>query len=59
MDALIRKYRPADEETVVALSVRAWAPVFASVEQSLGREMFARLHGNWEQYQESGLRRSC
>lgn len=56
MDAPIRMYRPADEEAVVALSIRAWAPVFASMEQVLGREMSARLHGNWQQYQESAAR---
>lgn len=35
----IREYRTADEDTVAALSIRAWAPVFASLEQVLGSEM--------------------
>jgi hypothetical protein len=38
---------PRDEEPVVALSLRAWAPVFSSMEQVLGREIFVRLHGDW------------
>jgi GNAT superfamily N-acetyltransferase len=56
MDALIREYRPEDTESVVELSLRAWAPVFASVEQVLGGEIFVRLHGEWRQYQEREVR---
>lgn len=56
VDVQIREYRPADEEAVVALSIRAWAPVFASLEQVLGSEMCARLHGDWERYQENAVR---
>lgn len=52
----IREYRTADEDSVAALSIRAWAPVFASLEQVLGSEMCARLHGDWERYQESAVR---
>ena len=47
MDAVIREYRPQDEEPVVELSLRAWAPVFASLERTLGDEVFARLHADW------------
>jgi hypothetical protein len=57
VNALIREYRPSDEEPVVELSLRAWAPVFASLEQTLGREIFVRLHGDWSQYQASPVRR--
>jgi GNAT superfamily N-acetyltransferase len=57
VNALIREYRPSDEEPVVELSLRAWAPVFASLEQTLGREIFVRLHGDWSQYQASAVRR--
>ena len=52
----IRNYTPSDEEAVVALSLRAWAPVFASLEQALGRDLFARLHPDWRQDQESAVR---
>ena len=51
-DPRIRDYQAADGEAVVALSLRAWAPVFASMEQVLGHEIFARLHGDdWRDYQ--------
>jgi GNAT superfamily N-acetyltransferase len=51
MDERIREYRPSDAEPVVALSLRAWAPVFGSMEQVVGLEIFARLHGDWRIYQ--------
>ena len=56
MDSAIRLYRPEDESAVVALSVRAWRPVFASMEAILGREIFFRLHGDWRDYQEQAVR---
>jgi ribosomal protein S18 acetylase RimI-like enzyme len=56
MGARIRDYGPLDEEPVVELSLRAWAPVFSSLEQALGREIFVRLHGDWRQDQEQAVR---
>jgi GNAT superfamily N-acetyltransferase len=56
MDERIRDYGPLDEEPVVALWLRAWAPVFSSMEQVLGREIFVRLYGDWRQYQEKDVR---
>ena len=52
----IREYRPADAQAVVDLSLRAWTPVFDSLERILGRELFARLHGDWRGYQETAVR---
>jgi GNAT superfamily N-acetyltransferase len=54
---LIREYRPADSGAVAGLAIRAWAPVFASLERVLGREMFVRLHGSsWEDFQREAVR---
>jgi ribosomal protein S18 acetylase RimI-like enzyme len=36
---------------VVDLSLRAWAPVFASLEHVLGSEIFRRLHPDWREDQ--------
>jgi len=47
MKAVIREYEPSDEEPVVRLSLRAWEPVFAAVEQMLGPKLFVRLRGDW------------
>jgi ribosomal protein S18 acetylase RimI-like enzyme len=36
---------------VVDLSLRAWTPVFASLERLLGSEIFRRLHPDWREDQ--------
>ncbi|MBO0728353.1 MAG: GNAT family N-acetyltransferase [Acidimicrobiaceae bacterium] len=58
MNPGIRLYRPADEKAVVDLSLRAWQPVFASMEAILGSEIFRRLHGDWRDYQEQSVRQT-
>lgn len=53
----LRPYVSADEDPVVALSLRAWAPVFASVENVLGSELNALLHGeDWRPFQAGAVR---
>ena len=53
----LRSYRPADEEPVVALSLRAWAPVFASVANVLGSQLNGLLHGaDWRPFQAEAVR---
>lgn len=52
----LREYRPADEETVVALSLRAWEPVFDALEEALGPELFLRLRGDWRAGHASDVR---
>ncbi|MGD0811701.1 MAG: GNAT family N-acetyltransferase [Acidimicrobiales bacterium] len=57
MDIDIREYCQADEEAVVRLSLRAWAPVFASMEEVLGTEISTRLNGaDWRDYQAKSVR---
>jgi ribosomal protein S18 acetylase RimI-like enzyme len=56
MDQKIRPYEGADEERVVALSLRAWAPVFASLEDVLGHQLFTLLHRDWRQFQAKAVR---
>lgn len=53
----IRDCVAADHDTIVALGLRAWEPVFASVEAVLGEELAARLHGeDWREYQAASVR---
>jgi hypothetical protein len=47
MKANIPGVRASDEEPVVGLSLRAWEPVFAAMEEMLGPELFVRLRGDW------------
>jgi GNAT superfamily N-acetyltransferase len=53
VDPTIRRYRASDRDAVVALALRAWTPVFASMRQILGDEIDSRLHGeDWRVYQQ-------
>src|SRR5215211_6920701 len=57
MDASIREYRPADQTDVLDLSLRAWGPIFASMEYVLGRVIYTRLHGHdWRAYQSNSVK---
>jgi ribosomal protein S18 acetylase RimI-like enzyme len=52
MELTVREYRPADMQAVVDLSLRAWAPVFASMRAAVGDEIDGLLHGDdWRRYQ--------
>jgi ribosomal protein S18 acetylase RimI-like enzyme len=48
---LIRPFEDRDAEAVVDLSLRAWAPVFESLERVLGSEIFRRMHPDWREEQ--------
>ncbi len=55
----IRPYDDRDAEAVVDLSLRAWAPVFASLERVLGSEIFTRLHPDWRADQRRTVEDVC
>jgi GNAT superfamily N-acetyltransferase len=55
----IREFRQGDLETVVEFSLRAWAPVFASVRDVMGDDIFLRLHPDWKVDQDQVVRSSC
>ena len=44
---------------VVDLSLRAWAPVFESLEQALGSEIFGRMHPDWREDQRRAVEDVC
>jgi GNAT superfamily N-acetyltransferase len=53
----IRDSRLRDHDEIVELSLRAWAPVFASVGELLGEELDSLLHGpDWREYQARDVR---
>ena len=54
-----REFRESDLEIVVDLSLRAWAPVFASVREVMGDDIFLRLHPDWRAGQAEAVRSSC
>lgn len=47
----IRPYEQRDRAAVLDLSIRAWEPVFASLEEVLGTRLFRLLHPDWRQDQ--------
>jgi ribosomal protein S18 acetylase RimI-like enzyme len=60
VDAIdIREFSADDLEAVVAFSLRAWEPVFASVQAVLGEEVFLRLHPDWRTSQAETVRSIC
>ncbi len=59
VDARIKEYQQSDEGPVVEFALRSWAPVFASLEEVLGEDLFARLHsaeGGWREQQDAAIR---
>lgn len=44
---------------MVDLSLRAWAPVFASLERVLGSEIFRRQHPDWREDQRRAVEAVC
>ena len=57
MDYVIRDVTDDDVDAIVALSWRAWEPVYQAVEQVLGGELNSLLHGgDWKVYQENQVR---
>lgn len=59
MRARIRSFEDRDTEAVVDLSLRTWAPVFASMEQVLGPDIFRRLHPDWREDQRRAVEEVC
>lgn len=55
----IRALEADDLPDVVALSLRAWQPVFASLRRQLGDPIFLRLHPDWEAEQADAIRSTC
>ena len=55
----IREFHEGDLETVIEFSLRAWAPVFASLRNVLGDGIFLRLHPDWRANQAEAVRSRC
>src|SRR5947209_9800178 len=55
----IRSFREADLEPIVEFSLRAWEPVFASLRNVLGDDVFLGLYPDWRAVQADEIRASC
>jgi len=60
VDVEIRPYDEGDLDGIVEFSLRAWEPVFGSLREVLGDEIFERLHRpDWRAAQADSVRSSC
>jgi GNAT superfamily N-acetyltransferase len=60
MQAIVRPFEERDQDAVVALSLRAWAPVFASLEGLLGESgVYSLMHPDWRVDQRQAVRDAC
>ena len=59
MQAVIRPLAPSDVDAVVAFSLDAWAPVFASFEQVMGRRVFGLVYPDWRTAQAAAVAEVC
>ena len=55
----IREFREGDLDAIVAFSLRAWEPIFDSLRQVLGDEIYLRLHPDWRSGQADAVKSSC
>jgi GNAT superfamily N-acetyltransferase len=55
----IREFEDRDLDAVVEFALRAWEPVFTSVREVLGDDLFLRLHPDWRENQAEAVRSSC
>ena len=55
----IRRLASTDVQPVVALSLAAWAPVFASLEDALGPAVFRLLFPDWRTAQAKAIETVC
>ncbi len=56
----IRPFEDRDTDAVVGLSLRAWTPVFASIEQAMGVEIFRRQYPDgWRTSQQQSVENVC
>lgn len=56
----VRAFGDRDQDAVIALSLRAWAPVFVSLEGVLGESgVYAQLHPDWRAGQRRVVEAAC
>ena len=55
----IRKYEDRDLDAVVGLSLRAWAPVFPSIEESMDPDVYLHFFPDWRVSQKQAVEEVC
>jgi ribosomal protein S18 acetylase RimI-like enzyme len=55
----IEPYDPSRLDEVVRLSLRAWAPVFASIEAAMDADVYREMHPDWRVSQQRAVEAVC
>lgn len=55
----IEAYADGMLDAIVRLSLRAWAPVFASIESAMGSDIFRAQHPDWRITQRDAVEATC
>jgi GNAT superfamily N-acetyltransferase len=58
-DIEVRRLRSDDLPHLVEFSLRAWEPVYGSLRELLGEDIFLRLHPDWKADQEAAVTSIC
>jgi GNAT superfamily N-acetyltransferase len=60
MQPIVRAFEERDQDAVTALSLRAWAPVFVSLEEVLGESgVYSQMHPDWRADQQRAVQAAC
>lgn len=59
MQIAIRPYLPEHLDSVVALSLRAWEPVFVSVKRNFDPELYEYYYPDWRTHQKKEVIKAC
>jgi ribosomal protein S18 acetylase RimI-like enzyme len=59
MDTRIEPYEPRHRDTIVQLSLRAWAPVFESLKATLDQEVYGAFFPDWRVSQQRAVEDVC
>lgn len=60
MQPKVRVFEERDQDAVTALSLRAWAPVFSSLEKLLGESgVYSQMHPDWRAHQQQAVQAAC
>lgn len=59
MEMQIEPYAVQHREAIIRLSLRAWAPVFASMQNMLHDAVFQELYPNWQASQQAAVEAVC
>jgi len=59
MNIRIETYEPAHLEAIVRLAIRAWEPVFESIEKEMGPEKYQQYYPDWRASQTESVEMVC